>query len=213
MGTFLAATAIRDEPGAVASAVEAFLADHSAAVADESPALAEAASVYATGNDWSVVIWPTFFNVYDEPAAGRLSESCDTLVSTVHTFGDDYWTHVLYDRGTQVDVFCSKPTYHLDGDANEKPLREALAGHPDLVAKAFGVEADRVAAYLKHTDIDRPPAGSAADGDEHDLADANVFTDFWRTLGITYPGDEGHPAARVPLATGWQGLLPVGTVP
>ncbi len=48
------------------------------------------------------------------------------------------------------------PTYHLDGDANEKPLGEALAGHPDLVAEAFGVEADRVAAYLRHTDVDKP---------------------------------------------------------
>ena len=95
----------------------------------------------------------------------------------------------------------------------QKPLHEALAGHPDLVAKAFGVEADRVAAYLKHTDVDKPPAGSAADGDEHDLVDANVFTDFWRTLGITYPGDESNPTAQVPLATGCQGLLPVGTVP
>lgn len=239
MGNFLAATAIRDRPDAVAAAVEAFLAEHSAVAAEESERGAEeveategtegtattaitegtagiaseSASVFAAGDEWSVVIWPAFFNVYDEPAAGRLSETCDTLVSTVHTFGDDYWTHVLYDRGTQVDVFCSKPTYHLDGGADEAPLREALAGRPDLIAEAFGVDTDRVAAYLKHTDVDKPPAGAAADGDEHDLADTWVFTDFWRALGIAYPGDQHDPAARVTLAAGWQGLLPVGSVP
>jgi hypothetical protein len=75
---------------------------------------------------------------------------------------------------------------------------------PPLIAEAFGVETDRVAAYLKHPDVDEPPAGSAADGDEHDLADTWVFTDFWRALGvetratstIPRPGCGSPPAGR-----------------
>lgn len=211
MGNFLAATAVRTEPDAVAAAVEGFLAEHQAAAG--AGAEGESAQVYAAGDDWSVVLWPAFFNVYDEPAAGRLSQTCDTLVSTVHLFDDDYWTHVLYDRGDQVDVFCSKPTYHLDGETDAKPLRDAFAGRPDLIGQRFGIESQRVAPYLRHTDVDNPPHETVAEGDEHGLDDTWVFTDFWRALGITYPVGENDPAARVTFAPGWQGLLPVGSVP
>ena len=70
-----------------------------------------------------------------------------------------------------------------------------------------------MAPYLRHTDVDNPPTEAVTEGDAHKLDDVRVFTDFWRALGIAYPADESDPAARVTLAPGWQGLLPVGSVP
>jgi hypothetical protein len=209
MGSFLAVTAAREQPPVVAAAVEAFLAEHSAtAPADEAT---ETAGIFGSG-EWSVVVWPDFFNMYDEPAAQHLSKTRGCLVSSVHSFGDDYWTHLLLDRGEQLDVFCSRPTYHLAKDADEAPLRRAFAGRPDMIADAFGIEDGKVAPYLRHLDVDKPPSGKVFDGDQFELGDIRVFTDLWRQAGIEYPAPDAEPAARIGLALGWQGMLPIGSI-
>lgn len=212
MGSFLAVTAVHDQPQVVAAAVEAFLAEHQAVSDTSDDFVNDTVGIYSSGDAWSVVQWPAFFNMYDEPAAEHISKSRGCLVSSVHTFDDDYWTHQLFDRGEQVDVFCTRPTYHLAEGADETPLRRAFAGRPDLVAEAFGIEDAKVAPYLKHLDVAKPPSGKVFDGDEHEFGDLWAFTDLWRQAGIRYPGETDEPVKRIRLAIGWQGLLPIGSV-
>jgi hypothetical protein len=167
-------------------------------------------SMWPPRDGWIVMLWPRFFNGLGA-AAQWLSREFDTLVSTIEVYDGDFWSHVLWRSGEELDRFSSIPDYFTDDHLEIKRLRQEWAGHPRAVAEAFGVPDDLIAPYL------RPVTSSGLVGwwrgrhkpfpDDHTtLGDVWIFTDFWKRAGIQYP-DTDHTRHSVRFNDpGFEGL-------
>ncbi len=162
---------------------------------------------------WIVTIWPTWFTGLGA-VAKWLSGEFGTLVSTVDVYDGDFWNHVLWRDGKELDRFSSWPDHFTNDRSEAKRLKQDWTGRPHLLAETFGVPESSITPYLI------PPYSSGIFGwwmrsrkpfpdDAVELADIWIFIDFWRRLGIPYPGD--GPADRAVRFTGpGPGGLPVG---
>ncbi len=117
-------------------------------------------------------------------------------------------------EGVFLDRFATMPDYFTDDPEQIARLKAKFAGQPSLVAETIGKPVEQIAAYLVHLEIedddDEDEMGKAFPDDEFDLDSAWVFVDFWRRLGIRYPAEDAPYEARLRLAPGWSGKLPVG---
>jgi hypothetical protein len=208
MGGFVSMTAVRrDDLDAVVDALTRYGAAHAVPARAVDPPTGDpphTAYVWAPTGGWTVVSWPGYFT--GGTAAGRwLSDDADALVSSMEGHDGDFWMHVLWRGGLEVDRFASFPDYFTDDRAEGRRLAREWAGDPDAVAAAVGVPTEQVAPYLLH------PHSAGFFGrllarrrpfpdDSHVLGDFWVFTDFWRRMGITYPADDTAPVRAVTYA-------------
>src|SRR5262249_20173678 len=132
---------------------------------------------YGANKGWIVVNWPLWF--YSNALVGEtVSRALETIATTVHVYDGDFWTHLLFDCGTLLDRFCSRPTYFGQSEAERQQQRREWQGDPARVARAFGVDVDLVHPYLCHVD---DPTGEfshrAFPDDRANLDDFWVFVD------------------------------------
>lgn len=69
------------------------------------------AQIYAPVADWTVILWPAYFNIHDFPLVRTLAASQGWLVSTVHVYDDEYWEHLCCSGGTELHTFCSRSRF------------------------------------------------------------------------------------------------------
>jgi hypothetical protein len=208
VGEFVAATAVRVAAvEAVAGAVVRYAAGHGLGAEPIDPADRDdvtTVDLWAPRGGWTVLSWPRFFG--GNAAVGSwLSHELDALVSAIDVYDGDFWNHVAWRGGAEVDRFSSCPDYFTKDRRRITRLKQEWAGRPDVLATAFGVSPDRVAPYLLHPFssgfFGRRLAGRhPLPGDRFLLADVWVFVDFWARLGITYPDTDDRPVRSVRFA-------------
>jgi hypothetical protein len=211
MSYFLAVSAIRGVPTTkVAAAIKEVVGRHGVGL---EPAQTNAADdrrdvhLFAA-HDWTIVLWPQYFNIHDLPMAESLSAELSTVVSTIHVYDEQYWTHGLFEHGRRLDAFASRPRF-FDEEVGAEPIDPTeWAGDAGLVARTVGVDPDVVAGYLVHMDAPGAPTGKVNPDDDFPLDDFWVFVDFWRRLGIEYPADMGTAEASWRLSPGFDRRLP-----
>jgi hypothetical protein len=165
-------------------------------------------SLFPRIGEWTSVLWPEYFVPYDAPICQSLSQSLNTLVSTIHVFDSDYWVHHLFSGGDLLDRFCSWPSYFVKERTEVSRLRREWSGKPEVVADAFGVSPSVVAPYFAHQDLTSAKRGKVHDDDRLLLEDFWVFTDLWRRLGIHYQYDPDAAEIRIRLGGDFPSKLP-----
>ncbi len=192
MGHFLAVSAFRDQN--VQSVSEAVIAysnhfdcECDLLTADE-PNDACDALVFPPDNGWTVILWPSYFNIYDIELCRDVSSTLAAIVSTVHVYDGDYWAHALIESGTVRDVFASMPYYFAESPEDAARLTAQWSGNANVFGDVLGVSPDSIAPYFVHLPEDGSPLDRIAfSDDEFPLDDIWVFTDFWRRIGVSYP--------------------------
>ena len=230
MGHFLACSALRDvDIHEVAGLFAEYARSYGVAVdridqINESTKDTEMALFFAGDNSWSTVLWPEYFNIHDIGTALYLSEKLECLVSTVHVYDGDYWTHVLVENGAVLDRFASLPEYFVSDEKSAAQLRERWRGRPQVLSSRLGVSVDQIQGYLVHAMQPAPerrgwwpfrrikqnaaPTGKVFEEDEFSLDDFWVFVDFWRRLGIVYESSPDSAAVRIILSRNFEDKLP-----
>ncbi len=193
MGNFLAVSAFRNQSAdAVVRHVVAYAERRGVSCKPQTEKETDEscdAKIFAQGDDWSVILWPEYFND-DIELCRALSRETDGLISTVHVYDGDYWAHALLDHGEVVDLFASAPGYFAAPAAESEQLGKKWAGNAKAMAARLSVTEESLAPYLVHVTPENADAlGKAFADDEFERSDFWVFTDFWRRIGIHYPED------------------------
>ena len=209
MGHFLAVTAIRSESTqevtrAVCDYLKSHAVDYELVPATTPLSEDRDAQLLAPSSGWSVVVWPTYFNVHDFALAKSLASREGWLISTVHVYDGDYWEHLALQGSTELHAYCSRPNYWAD-EPTELARVSAFDSSPNRLASAIGVPASALAPYLVDVDALSPNEGKAQPSDRFALDDFWVFTDFWRQLGIAYPDLTVTAASVVIRLSRWFG--------
>lgn len=167
--------------------------------------------IFAPRNGWTVLFWPPLFARHDIPASRHLSRQLETIVSAVHTYEGDYWVHVLFDKGKEVDRFASRPDFAAPTPGAAARLKKKWRGDAQVLARLLGANAEEVSRYYVHLG----PEGLATrfPEDQFRLDDPWVFTDFWRHLGIPYPEDTLRFERQLALGLDFPDKLPAATGP
>ena len=192
MGHFLAVTAYQNtQPDLLLNTLSAYCSEVSVGCSESKvPQDSKDGLIYPPQNGWTVFLWPSYYNVVDLQSAQTMSGKLRTLVSSIHVYDDDYWTHGLFQNGENIDLFCSHPEYHGTGFFENRRLAKLWSGSSEKIAAACGIPPERIAGYLRNN----RKLGSKADTrvhaeDQFDLSNFWVFVDFWKKLGINYPVD------------------------
>jgi len=211
MGYFLALSAIRDvPPPRVAAAIRDTVAPFGVGLASAEGETDDVRDLhlYEAGL-WTIVLWPEYFNIHDLPLAEALSQDLSTIVSTVHVYDDEYWTHGLFQGGRLVDHFASRPRFFAHEPEAPQVDPSEWAGDAEAIATTLGVAPDPIAGYLVHLDGPTARTGRVHADDAAPIEEFWVFADFWRWLGIDYPADMSRMVASWRLSPGFQSRLPV----
>lgn len=185
------------------------------------------ATVFASKDRWTIVLWPEYFNIHDFSICAALSERLPTLVSTVHVYDGDYWVHGLFEQGHLLDQFCSQPYYFAEDSETANQMKAKWRGSPEAIAPRFQVPVDAIRGYLSHLplpEVSAPQSRSllsflkrhkpnvsdrkVKSDDAFGLDNFWVFTDFWRSLGIRYPDDMTKWAKLLRFASDFTEHLP-----
>ena len=213
MGHFLATTAFRsDSVDEIKRAITEHFAAHGVKYQelDGSSSLDEAtdALIFAPLNSWVVVLWPSYFSAHDFPLVASVGRARGWLISTMHTYDDDYWEHLAVRGSERLHSFCSRPSYWA-GEAAELARVASFNPDPQRLSVALDVPSAALEPYL--VDASSVSEGMKAHPDDRfELGDFWVFTDFWLRLGITYPDPPTNPAAVVRLSKWFSKRLPAG---
>ncbi len=211
MGHFLAVSAFKNQTvEVVASSIAAYAGEYGVTCdlnPDSNYNSKTDATIFAPDNGWTIVLWPEYFNIHNIEVCRELSLRMHCIVSTIHVYADDYWTHVLFDQGRLLDRFASMPNCFAD-DAKAPGLRQRWAGNADVISQALSLSASQISPYL--VTIGDTEMGKAFPEDEHELTNFWVFTDFWAKIKIHYPEDMGRYALRLRLDKNFGGKLPIG---
>ncbi|MBI3944951.1 MAG: hypothetical protein HY321_03460 [Armatimonadetes bacterium] len=165
--------------------------------------------IFAPVNGWTVLFWPPLFQRHDLPAARWLSRQLDATVSAVHTCEGDYWVHVLFDKGKEVDRFASRTDLAAPTPGAATRLMRKWRGDAAAVAGILGVDPRVVSRYYAHIGPEGP--NTRLPGDQFSLDDPWVFTDFWRSVGILYPEDTLRFERQLGLSVDFPDKLPAAT--
>jgi hypothetical protein len=211
MGYFLALTAIRDAPPPrVADAIRASVERHGVRLTPAEGDTNDARDLHAyEAGAWTIVLWPEYFNIHDLPLAEILSRDLSTIVSTVHVYDDEYWTHGLFQDGRLVDRFASRPRFFADEPEAPQVDPSEWGGDAEAIARTLGIAPDPIAGYLVHLDGPAARTGRVNADDAAPIEEFWVFVDFWRALGIDYPADMSSMVASWRLSPGFNSRLPV----
>jgi len=233
MGYFLAVSAFQGSSvDQLAQAIQRYTAKFGVACETFSPdqlvpSPRTDATVFAPIDEWTIVLWPEYFNTHDFPMCEALSERLSTLVSTVHVYDGDYWAHGLFEQGCLLDQFCSQPDYFAEDSETANLMKVKWQGDPETIASRFQIPVDAICGYLSHLPLpeDRVPQSrplfsflkrrkpsvfdrKVKPDDDFGLDNFWVFTDFWRSLGIHYPDDMTKWAKRLRFANDFTKHLP-----
>jgi hypothetical protein len=232
MGEFLSVSAVRERGVAEVSAA---ICAYAASLGVDASVTREASdwetdATVASRKGWAVIFWPRDSVGDGEPISRALSQSLQTLVSSVEVYDSDLWHHFLFSNGEALDRFSSNPgCYTSDPEEKEEMLQE-WRGYPEVIAAEVGVPAEAIRPYLVDVELlPQPPkkgvlrralrwlgwtsqvdpdelTPKAFPDDEHRLGDTWVFTDFWRRLGISYEGGPGERQQRIRFPNGFSAL-------
>ena len=193
MGEFLAVSAFHERtPEQVEAATTRYIESQGLALEalrTTTPDDARDSLVFPQANGWTVVLWPSYFNIHDIPLCAATSLDLGALVSAIHVYDGDYWAHSLFDRGERLDRFASVPGYFAEDEDEATAKALAWTGDANALGDAFGVDPATLSPYLRHVDLEDETTSKAFPDDAFDLAFFWVFTDFWRRAGIAYPDD------------------------
>jgi len=166
--------------------------------------------IFENQKDWTIILWPEFFNIHDQPLARRLAGERGWFVSTISVYDGDYWMHLCCKGAQELHRFCSWPTYWAGED--EATVAEALNFdiEPSRLAVEVGVESSMIQPYLVDVEpLMRAEPVKAHEDDEFPLQNMWVFTDFWRRMGVIYPDlSKIRPVRTLRLAPGFSSRLP-----
>jgi hypothetical protein len=127
VGEFVAATALRtDDMAPVLDAVINYARMHGVPAEPATPANMDdktAAYLWPARNGWVVLIWPQWFSGLG-PASEWLSREFDTLASAIDVYDGDFWNHLLFNTGVELDRFSSWPD-HFSEDRRRSSGRVA----------------------------------------------------------------------------------------
>lgn len=214
MGSFFAVSAVKTkDPHAVKDFVQKYCDKYKVPTSlkdlKEEMNIKTDATLYDYGKGWVYILWPSYFNIHDVALAKDMSSEIGVLVSTINVYDGDFWCHHLFEAGVHLDKFCSVPDYFSESEEEAKSDKEKWNSNPSTVADKFNVPTDSISKYLVHIDYeDDTDEEFAYKGDEFELYDLWVFTDFWEKLGLTYPEDEKKIVYVLSLDEGFMGLLP-----
>lgn len=168
--------------------------------------------VRPTQNGWTIIFWPEL-NLFDAVFYQGLSQALGCLISTADIYDGGSWSHILVENGRLLDRFSSCPADHASAPHENERMRREWRGDAEVIAAHLNVTPDAIRPYLVHREIqaprrtrgglqaalqwmgltgrqDLPSTTKAFPDDEYTLDDCWVFVDFWRRLGISYPGEE-----------------------
>jgi hypothetical protein len=214
MGNFLAVSAFRFQPvGTVSRAIVEYANRYSVS-AETLPPIDSLdnrrdAQIYEPAEDWTVLLWPEYFNIHDFPLARAIAGAKGWMVSTVHVYDGDYWEHLCCSGESELHAFNSWPAYWKDdaGDDFDRILK--YDSTPSRLAQSLGIAPSSIQPYLVDvaslSDFDT----KAYPDDEYSLANFWVFTDFWRRLGIQYPDPPQRLGAILRIGEDFMDKLPV----
>lgn len=193
MGHFLAVTAFKtEESDSVAESINEYSQEFGvkSQILDslKEPKEDRHALIYSPVNGWCVVLWPNYFNLHDVPVAKAISERLSTTVSTVNVYDGNYWCHVFFNNGIQLDNYCSMPTYWSETEDDAKQKITQYKGHPKAIANQLGIDLTIISGYYTPI-LEEKNYAKVSPNDEFALDDFWVFTDYWTKLGIQYPKD------------------------
>lgn len=212
MGHFLAASAFRTlDVDGLSCAIAAFSEQHGAranVVAHAHPVNDHTdALLYSPENGWSVVLWPSYFNVHDVPACLAISSSLHIAAVSVSVYDGDFWSMRTIDEGRLVDFHSSWGDYFSESEDDAIAAREHWKGRPEEAARVIGCPGSILASYCRH--VGPEETGKVFPDDEFELADFWVFTDLWRRIGIRYPSNPETFTARVRFGRNFADHLPM----
>jgi hypothetical protein len=213
MGNFLAVSAFRFQPvDLVSQAIVEYAMRYSVSV-EVQPSIdfvggRTDAQVYEPANDWTVVLWPDYFNIHDFPFVRAIAATKGWMVSTVHVYDGDYWEHLCCSGQSELHLFNSRPAYWKD-DADEDYSRiQKYDSSPSRLAEALGIAPSSIQPYLVDVEPLADLQAKAFPDDEYSLANFWVFIDFWKRLGIKYPDPPHRLGAILRIGEDFMDKLP-----
>jgi hypothetical protein len=211
MGHFLAASAFRGQSvGQVSEQVAAYISANGLKCSElTGHSVNEATDIllYDPVRSWTIVIWPSHFNIHDVPLCLAVSRSVGAVAATVNVYDGDFWSFEAFADGRLIDQCAPRADYFAEDDASAERLRALWRGNPAAVADLAGVPVEIVAPYYRYLSADDQP-GKAFPDDQFPLEEFWVFTDLWRRLGITYPADPDSFVHRLRLPRNFGSKLP-----
>jgi hypothetical protein len=211
MGYFLAVTAFRtNSPTDVVAAITDYLTTYK--VSQESvlsgpPDHDRDLQIYDSVNGWTVVIWPEGFNLYDFPLAIAIGEARGWLVSAIHVNDSEYWEHLAVEGALKLHEYCSRPQFWAEESPSDYDRMMAYDSNVSRLAMACSVPSELLTPYM--IDADTVAADSKGHSDDQfTLDDFWVFTDFWNSIGITYPSPGENLASVIRLWRFFANRLP-----
>ena len=211
MGHFFAASAFRaSTPEAIGAAVVAYGEKHRVGVSlvlgQSRASETSDALLYAPENDWTVAIWPRYFNIHDVPLCASVSASLGIVAVTVNVYEGAFWSMEVLDSGRLVDLFSPWGDYFAENDEAAAAERIKWLGDPEKAAATLGSTANVLRPYYRYVG-DQTPGKASAD-DQFPLEDFWVFTDIWRRLGVIYPENPDTFVAKVRFGKQFGRALP-----
>jgi hypothetical protein len=146
------------------------------------------ATIYEAINDWTVVIWPVYFNIHDVRLCADVTRHAGSLAVTVNVYEGAFWSLEVLRAGSLVDKFAPWADYFAEDAGAASEAKAVWRGNPAVVATTLGLQSGVLKPYYRYVGGDEDP-GKASSDDEFSLGDFWVFTDIWRRVGITYPAD------------------------
>jgi len=213
MGNFLAVSAFRFQPvGFVSQTIVEYANRYSVSVQVQ-PSIhmldgRTDAQVYEPAGDWTVVLWPEYFNIHDFPLARAIAAAKGWMVSTVHVYDGDYWEHLCCSGPSELHVFNSWPAYWKDDAGEDFDRIQKYDSTPSRLAQSLGLAPSSIQPYLVDVQSVADLDAKAFPDDEFTLANFWVFTDFWRHLGIQYPDPPQRLAATLRIGEDFMDKLP-----
>jgi hypothetical protein len=96
-----------------------------------------------------LVFWPSLGTNIAMDVTAEISGQTGAVASCVSAYDGDLWSHLLFDRGTLRDRFCSRPDYFEEESGNAADLVRRWTGDPETVAAILEVSLAEVAPYLR----------------------------------------------------------------
>lgn len=161
---------------------------------------------YAPSSAWTVVTWPTYFNIHDVRLCAEVTRVLKTVAVTVNVYEGEFWSLEVLDSGRLADRFSPRGDYFSADEAAATADREKWRGNPKTVAALVGCSSDQVAPYYRHAGAEE--VGKIHVDDAFPLENFWVFTDIWRKFGAVYPDSPDAFSVRVRLPRQFGDKLP-----
>ena len=204
MGIFLTTTAIKSKSiGVITTTIIEYLGNYGVGytqIENTEPQTGNDIGIYKSTEEWTVILWPSYFGINELPTVKYLSEKLDTLVSTVSIYDGESWSHSLYKSGKELDLYNSN--FRMPFVFSPSFRLVSWSVNLDVVSKEFDISSDEISCYFNEGQTIKCSISSERADDPW------VFTDFWGKVGIKYPIPDIHPYAVYKLDSSYNEKLP-----